>query len=498
MTTQTPKRTAGTKPFHPEPIIATIVVLLVVAAFFALFLWHNSRADKRARAEFIALQQTRNAAREQVDRIDKQVREAERLAAEARQKLAVATNDLFFVLGRGLNDPPAQPRSPAQAMPAMPRPTPPGTPAQDEATEPAQRKGLDLMTPEELEARHRRAQTRQSAMLDETGQPSAPAGKPGTAPSPEPVAMRMRPGLKQPDPEILVAARTLDEDTRTLLDAATSLDSIRGEAQRSLTSTLAAESSVEAAKKASILPELLPEAERLHTKVLNMRRSINTTAERIVRIRIETAEAREKQRQEEKRLQQEAEQADTVRREQQLATSAWIKCRKEHLRDNAFAAAADYLKSHLAGMKTEAGKAAFQHVLSRYERLAELKQYLVASINKKPFKWGWGAPGQARDILRADDIAVVTTRGKVLWAEADAAQMLRLLNHYVTRAEERTWEMAGYNLAAAILCDEYGMIEAREAFIDRAINLRDSTRNDVKTLFRMPPIRPPASEPETE
>ena len=133
-------------------------------------------------------------------------------------------------------------------------------------------------------------------------------------------------------------------------------------------------------------------------------------------------------------------------------------------------------------LKTDEAKEDMDVYLGRMKWLADMKKKLITKLDKEPYRWGWGPPGNARDVTGADKDNVYVAKRPVAWPDVSLTQFLRFMNHYAELPDTPLPEQGWWALSEAILLNENGKkAEARESAA-RAVSLAVSVKDDAERL----------------
>lgn len=139
------------------------------------------------------------------------------------------------------------------------------------------------------------------------------------------------------------------------------------------------------------------------------------------------------------------------------------------IRQYKFADGLDRATVEMAQCKTEEGKVAYRPLVERCTRLKALKDFLIARIKAKPYHWGWGDPGNARDIVSADESGIKHTTAAVAWPDISVKQLSRIVDYCILDTSLGVKEMGEYHLGAAVLFKDLGAAEISEIHRAKAI-----------------------------
>jgi hypothetical protein len=156
--------------------------------------------------------------------------------------------------------------------------------------------------------------------------------------------------------------------------------------------------------------------------------------------------------------------------EREIAAAAELKkLLAPMIRQYQFADGLDRATVEMAQCKTEEGKAAHRPLVERCKRLKAFKEFMIARIKAKPYHWGWGEPGNARDILSADENGIRHTTAAVAWPDIGVKQLSRIVDYCAPDAGLGVKVMGEYHLGAAILFKDLGAAEISEIHRNKAV-----------------------------
>ena len=197
------------------------------------------------------------------------------------------------------------------------------------------------------------------------------------------------------------------------------------------------------------------------------------------------------------RLQAEAEEAQRKEVERQALIAAEIGQAEQAmsaarilLPQYRFDQAVKDLDRSLKACQTDEGKAAFALYRDRYKRLADLKQFVIDSLNKLPQPWIWGRGNNATDVVKADQKEITLKGGKkVLWSDVPPAQMLKFVNTYARHEDVRLRDQCNALLNTAIYCREHGgetAVTASRTYAHRAVAVCSDLQEESERLLAYP------------
>lgn len=139
---------------------------------------------------------------------------------------------------------------------------------------------------------------------------------------------------------------------------------------------------------------------------------------------------------------------------------------------NDFKEIVNVLEEKFKDYRTEPGKKSAKIIIDRFKVMVQLKEEIIACINKHTFPWGWGHNLAARDIIKADEEGVYLKNVSHPWGSADVPQMLKYIDYYITLPNVKFTTKAQLALGGAVFCSEYGeKAKAKsEAFKAQALN----------------------------
>lgn len=183
-----------------------------------------------------------------------------------------------------------------------------------------------------------------------------------------------------------------------------------------------------------------------------------------------------------------ADKAAKIASEREKVKAAWGD-NAELIRQNQFGEASAALKRSLARLDTDEGQADARTAMERCDILKEMKDYLIASLQEKPLRWGWYTTGGQIDVSGATAEGVMV-RGKLEpWTGVDARQMIKFIDIFVKseaareKKGKRGW--ARLNLGAALYCYLQGerAFPVARGFADMALTQDPKLDAEVKRLM---------------
>jgi hypothetical protein len=142
---------------------------------------------------------------------------------------------------------------------------------------------------------------------------------------------------------------------------------------------------------------------------------------------------------------------------------------KTFFREGSYTQAVEKLTAAMGQLTTAEARQVLQTKIERFLMLRDLRNFLVEQMNKGTFTWGWGNGPTARDVNGADDKYIRIRGGRVLWTDADPAQMAKFIDHYSVDPKLQREIKARQFLAAAIYFNEAGLDEQAEAYRAKAL-----------------------------
>jgi hypothetical protein len=147
--------------------------------------------------------------------------------------------------------------------------------------------------------------------------------------------------------------------------------------------------------------------------------------------------------------------------------------------------AAAKLATRSRELKSDEGKNALSAAIERYNRLQNLKLFVIERLNAEQFPWGYYDPDTrgALDVLGADE-KEVRVRGKnVAWTTISVAQMKKFIDRVLASEKLTTKVQAEQNFAAAIFTVVNGGEKVAKPYLDKALDLSPALKNDAKQLL---------------
>ncbi len=117
------------------------------------------------------------------------------------------------------------------------------------------------------------------------------------------------------------------------------------------------------------------------------------------------------------------------------------------------------------------------------QALQELKNFLIAAMQKSPIQWGWRQSGGARHITGATDEAISFTGGSCPWPEVQRAQLGFIVKQYL--GSPKTPPSLQVRFAAALgLFFNFSMNDPKKArfYAQRGCEARSESTQDIKRL----------------
>jgi hypothetical protein len=185
--------------------------------------------------------------------------------------------------------------------------------------------------------------------------------------------------------------------------------------------------------------------------------------------KVEHLAEQKRRREEAERKRKEAEHKALIERELAMADTAKADS-TSLIEQRSYQEALDILNEQFPTYQTDEGKAAVQFLIDRYTHLARLKQFLIDSINKTTYSWGWGSGASKKDIVGAEESAVEITGSTVPWADIPMPQMMKIIDHYLTFSDLKLRELGQHNLAVAIFCQESGQADSVANYVTKALD----------------------------
>ena len=313
--------------------------------------------------------------------------------------------------------------------------------------------------------------------------PSAPSGEevPGSAAAPPPAAAAAAPQAETLAPiEVALAALKqhcarlsayaqqagdrLNEATRIAAEADPKTESLDVSANENVLAVLA--STAESAQE-----EVQPEYEGAVARIGEIRRLESQFKDEAARV----AEQARLKREQEDLLARETAAVEEVKNA--VAPLLW---------QHQYAQAISNVTIALASLKTEEGRSALRIRLDRFRWMQELKDFLIASIRKEPYPWGWGSGASARDVLGVDESGFNLRGGRATWAQLDSAQMLRFLRFYLDPKKVNRELRGRMNLAAAVYFSEAGKAADANTLLQAALASDGRLREESERLLASP------------
>jgi len=192
-------------------------------------------------------------------------------------------------------------------------------------------------------------------------------------------------------------------------------------------------------------------------------------------------QAEQRRLEEEKRRAQER--LELAAREKALAEGKEAELRVTVVAGN-YQEAIDTVRREIEGYQTQEARSILEALADRYNYLAELRRFLIKSLNAEPYNWGWLRGGGAtEDVLGADEQGVQLRGRQVPWTQVSIPQYIRFIEHYLSQANAKRGVRAGHYLATAIYCHENGGEEAALVFLRKALDLTPYLREEAERVL---------------
>ncbi|MBN1673848.1 MAG: protein kinase [Kiritimatiellae bacterium] len=185
------------------------------------------------------------------------------------------------------------------------------------------------------------------------------------------------------------------------------------------------------------------------------------------------AEERARKQREELAAQRQAREAELARQkkmeEEVERVENAVEANARLVKVNAFAEAGQRLKVDLSDIESEQAKQKISVAAERYERLTELKAFIIEQLNRGRLAYGWLARGTSRDVYGASEEGVKLSDVVVPWDRVSLLQFRKFANQFLTLDNFRTVrELAEKEVALAILFYEHGYLPQAESAVAQA------------------------------
>jgi serine/threonine protein kinase len=149
-----------------------------------------------------------------------------------------------------------------------------------------------------------------------------------------------------------------------------------------------------------------------------------------------------------------------------------------------FAQARTTAAGQVERFETVEGREAGKSLVDRYAVLAEWKAFLIASITKEPFRWGWFRSATVfEDILAADDNQIKIRTGTVPWTRVQHQQLVRIVEHYLQNPSVLAMARARGYLATAIWFSLSNNPTMVNPYVSKAVSAMPSIQREVDRLL---------------
>ncbi|MDD5677410.1 MAG: serine/threonine-protein kinase [Kiritimatiellae bacterium] len=189
-------------------------------------------------------------------------------------------------------------------------------------------------------------------------------------------------------------------------------------------------------------------------------------------------QAAEAERQRPRMIQLELDMVDRVRG----ANSTLIAQRK-------FNNAAEKIVEIKGNLTQPEAQAYLKNVQDSYAAMAKLKAFIIAAIQKAPYRNGWTTSGTARDIIKANDKQGLTitlgTSGSIAiaWDQVTVGQLVKIANYYMGTAGLTDEARAEMILNTALFCYENGVFKTAETYAIEAGKMNPALKSEALRLM---------------
>lgn len=478
------------KPVSAGLIVGIVMAIIMVVSVTGILIYVKGK-QREARIEAYNLRTNREKAAELYTAIPPMLDAATDAKSEADDQIEKVREAVQVVTGAPLPPLPARPKkvessgadtnAPAKSESdsastetpspvATPSPAPDPAPAGDDVDAPA-----GIMTKRELELRR----TGVAPPRSSTTKGSAPkAGAPKNTAS----VYRSRPGLPRNYPPIVVLAHSILEKEEELKEALDELAALQAQAEMERDDAYRDRFSVEARKRVLRISEIQKTAETLKGRILACATQIGKNTEKVLKIKTQTLEDRKNAAEAERQKQLEEEREALVAKEKATVKSLHENA-KPFVKKYEFDEQLNLLSGRMFTIKTDEGKTDLQVVIDRFQRLSNLKKFIIERLNAKPFRWGWGTGAKAKDVRGADDMAVKIVGSTIPWQDVSVVQFMKFVNHYLEDSGTKMSTKADHTLAVAIFYDDLGMVDKASRSAKEAVGMASHLRPQAKRLL---------------
>jgi serine/threonine protein kinase len=196
----------------------------------------------------------------------------------------------------------------------------------------------------------------------------------------------------------------------------------------------------------------------------------------------EEKEAKEKKDKAEAQLAEEHK--AVIQKELHSAESAQSGC-VALITQNRYQEAAAELTSQSSNYTTEEGKKAIKMAIEKCNRLQSLKLFVIERLNADQYPWGYYDQDTRSqvDVTGADEKEVKVRTKTVAWTAINAAQMRKFIDRALSSDKVPIQMQADQNFAAAIFSVMNGLDKAAKTYLDKALSISPSLRNDAEQLL---------------
>lgn len=486
------------KPMSAGLIVGIIMGVVLLCSTTVIFFYIKGK-KREARVEAYMLRTNRENAAEAYKAIPPMLDKAEDAMREAKRCIDQVKDAVQVVIGAPVPPLPDRPQlikrlkpdtdAPSETASATsetntgdPEPAKPAPATRVRRRPPPVRQEDEVAAPEGIMSR-RALEMKRSSTASAPRPTSPPAAKqPGAAKTPARKTQPSPPVSSLSYPPVVVAAHSALEKYEDALLAVDELASLRAEAEMERDDAYRDRFSSDVDKRVRRIGTLKQSSELLLASVTECSDDIRKSTEKVIQIKRNTIEERKRaEKEEQQRLKQEKHEA-LIAKEKASVKALHTKV-KPFVEQYDFEKQLNLLKGRMPAMRTDEGKADLTLLIDRFQKLTNLKNFVVSSLNARPFRWGWGTGAQTKDVRGADDTIVKVVGADVPWEQVSLSQFMKFVDHYLAAPSLKASIKGEHLLAVGIMYDDLGMADLAAKKGKEAISFAPHMRPLVKKLL---------------
>ncbi len=137
-------------------------------------------------------------------------------------------------------------------------------------------------------------------------------------------------------------------------------------------------------------------------------------------------------------------------------------------------------------MKTAESRDSFKVLHESYERMNDLKRFLILSVGKKPYAQSGGELGGTAVGANLRGMRVSLGGHGVMvkpWDQLSVRLMIQMTNYYLSRDGLSNTERAEQWLSLAVFCYHNGGFKAASKYAEKAVDANPTIKTNVRRLI---------------